>query len=566
MTTHPWIRHYDRGVPQSLKPYPEKTLADVVRSHAEQKPDQVAFFFMGAQTSWRELEEKSSTLAAAFVGAGLRKGERVALLMPNSPQLIIAEFAIWKAGGIVVPLNPLYTSTELVHALDECGAVMAIALSPFYSKLADIRSRTSLRIVIAARIRSDLPFLKKYLFSLLKEKKEGHCPPIMAEDCLLDDFMASGRGATVSLQRLSPDDEALFLFSGGTTGEPKCAVCTHRALLISGSQIAAWFGVVLEPREDIIMLNMPLFHVYAQVGIFGAAMMGGYTAALVPDPRNIDDLIDIIRRLRPAVLPGVPTLFNALIQHPRIRKNDTLLRSLKLCVSGAAPLLKETRQRFAALTGGSIIDAYSLTEAMLASVLNPVLGSPRDGAVGIPAPDVELAIADPDNPAVRLAPCQTGEILLRAPQLMSGYWQRDEETALVLKDGWLHTGDIGYVDEDGYLYIIDRKKDLIKPGGFQVWPREVEEVIASFPGIAEAGVAGVPDAYQGEAVKAWIVVEAGQHPDTGEITAYCREHLASYKVPRYIEVIDSLPKTSVGKVLRRALVEQHCQASAHDDH
>ncbi|ACF46091.1 AMP-dependent synthetase and ligase [Prosthecochloris aestuarii DSM 271] len=566
MTTQPWTRHYDKGVSPSLKPYPEKTLVDVVRSHAEARPDRPAFYFMGEQTSWNQLEKQSNALARALVGSGLQKGERVALLMPNSPQMIVAEFAIWKAGGVVVPLNPLYTSKELHHTLNECGAVLAIVLTPFYTKVASIRARTSLRMVIAARISRDLPFMKRHLFCLLKEKKEGHRPLIDPGDSLLEDLIATGNAMNDQLQLPSPADNAIFLFSGGTTGEPKCAVCTHQSLVISGSQISAWFGVVLEPHEDIIMLNMPLFHVYAQVGIFGAAMMGGYAAALVPNPRDLDDLIKVIRRLGPAVLPGVPTLFNALLRHPRIENNHRILRSLKLCVSGAAPLLSETRKRFAGLTGGSIIDAYSLTEAMLASVLNPVLGTPREGAVGIPAPDVELKIVDPVNPALTLDSNQPGEILLRAPQLMEGYWQRHEETVKILKDGWLYTGDIGYMDEDGYLYIIDRKKDLIKPGGFQVWPREVEEVIASFPGITEAGVAGIPDSYQGEAVKAWVVVTEGFRLDTRELKEYCRDYLAPYKIPRYIEVIDSLPKTSVGKVLRRALVEQHCQASAHDDH
>ena len=558
MSAEPWIKHYDKGVPASLAPYPHHTIVDIVRNRAVEFPDREALFFKGSSLSWSDLETLSNALTAALLSTGLSKGGRVALLMPNSPQMIIGELAIWKAGAVAVPMNPLYTEHELEYAMKECGAEIAIVLTPFYRKIRSVRPASGLRTIIATNIKEYLSPVKKVLFSLLKEKKEGHAVTLEQGDLWLGDLIRTHLGSPAPKSTVLPDDPALFLFTGGTTGMPKCAVCTHQAMVMSGMQIARWFSVVLDRGKDIIMLNMPLFHVYAQVGILGAALVDDYPFVLVPNPRDLDDLITTVKKLKPAVLPGVPTLFTALINHPRVIKDRKVLGSLKLCVSGAAPLLLETKKRFEELTGGRIIDAYALTESMIGSVLTPVLGTYKEGSVGIPAPDVEVRIVDQEKGDRKMPTGEVGEVIIRAPQLMKEYWQRPEETATTVRGGWLFTGDLGYLDEDGYLFIIDRKKDVIKPSGFQVWPRDVEEVIASHPDVREVGVAGVPDDYQGEAVKAWVVLYEDSVLDADKLREFCKKELVAYKIPKYIIFTDGLPKSLVGKVLRRKLVEEHC--------
>jgi long-chain acyl-CoA synthetase len=557
MRVKPWIRHYDKGVPHTLHPYPQQTLVDVLRKSAVEQPGHSAMHFKGASLSYRELDLQSDALAGALIALGIGQGDRVALIMPNSPQMVISEFGIWKAGAIAVPMNPLYTVNELEHALNECGAETAIVLTPFYEKIKTVQTVSRLKRVIATNIKEHLSPVKKLLFTLVKEKKDGHRVKLHHGDHWLTDLLAAQSGKTFAPIALKHDDPAIFLFSGGTTGNPKCVVISHQGMVMTGMQIASWFSVILDKGTDIILLNMPLFHVYAQVGILTAALIERYPVALVPNPRDLDDLLHTIKSLKAAVLPGVPTLFTALINHPKVKSDSSLLKSLKLSVSGAAPLMLETKRRFEELTGGRIIDAYSLTESALASVFTPILGTYKHGSVGIPVTDVEIRIVEPEHGLETLRELEIGEIIMRAPQLMTEYWQNPMETALVLRDGWLYTGDLGYLDEDGYLFIVDRKKDVIKPGGFQVWPRDVEEAISVHPAVLEVGVAGVPDPYQGEAVKAWVVLRPGCQLSVDELREHCRKDLAAYKVPKYVEFIGALPKSTVGKVLRRKLVESH---------
>ncbi|HSB02140.1 MAG TPA: long-chain fatty acid--CoA ligase [Anaerolineales bacterium] len=553
MNPKPWLKHYDKGVPHTLRPYPRCTLLDIVSNTARQRPNHPAMLFKGGSISYAELERLSNALATGLVNIGVHKGDRVALLLPNSPQTIVGELGIWKAGGITVPMNPMYTEDELEFALNECGAKAVLVLTPFYQKIKSIQPRTQVERIIATNIKEYLPPFKRLLFTLLKEKKEGHRVALRAGDKWFGNLLSEYANLPKPQITVNPEDPAILLFTGGTTGAPKCATGTHHALLMAAMQLNSWFGVVLKEWEDRIMLNMPLFHVYGQVGTMATGIIGHYPMVLIPNPRDIDDVLNTIKEVKPALLPGVPTLFIALSKHP---KAQVSLRSLKLCVSGGAPLLLETKQRFEALTGGRIIEAYALTESMIAAVCTPILGTYKRGAVGIPAPDVELRIVDAETGEEELASNEIGEILVSAPQLMAGYWQNPNETAHTIRDGWLYTGDLGYLDDDGYLFIVDRKKDLIKPSGFQVWPREVEEVIAAHPAVAEVGVAGIPDAYQGEAVKAWVVLQAGQRITSDELRDYCRKKLAAYKVPKYIEFRESLPKTTVGKILRRELASE----------
>jgi long-chain acyl-CoA synthetase len=315
---------------------------------------------------------------------------------------------------------------------------------------------------------------------------------------------------------------------------------------------------VFEVRKDRILLPLPLFHVYANVGVQGLAMVGGNPMALVPNPRDIDDVLASIRRVRPAFLAAVPTLFTALLNHPSVRGGRADFSSIKLCFSGASALLSETRRQFESLTGGRILEGYSLTEGMMACTANPVLGATKIGSIGMPLPDVDVQIVDADQPSTALDQGQVGEVIMRAPQLMTGYWGNPAETSLVLRERpeggtWLHTGDLGYLDEDGYVFLVDRKKDLIKTSGYQVWPREIEEVLAAHAAVLEVGVAGVPDTAKGEAVRAWVVVKPGAHVTEDQLRGWCRERLAPYKVPARIEFRSELHKSMVGKVLRRML-------------
>jgi len=553
---YPWLKNYDEGVPYSLEPYPEQTLLDVVSDTVRQRPDHTALIFKGRRLSYSELERLSDAFANALVVFGIKKGDRVALLLPNSPQSIITQLGVWKAGGIAAPVNPLYTERELGRLLIECGAETVVVLTRFYKKVKSLQPRTSVRRIIATNIKEYLPPLLSLLFTLFKEKREGHRIKLQPNDLWLSNLLRQHAGIPRPNVKVSPKDPALLLFSGGTTGEPKGAVGTHHALLMTGMQLRAWFSTVTVEWDDVIMLTIPLFHVYGNAGVLAVGLFGRDSFALIPDPRDTDDLVATIRKVRPTFLPGVPTLFNALLNHPDVQSGKVDFKSIKLCNSGASSLLTEVKSRFETLTGGRVVEGYGLTESMMAAVVTPLHGTYKPGSVGTPLPDVEVRIADAETGQGSLSPGEVGEILIRAPQLMLGYWQRPTETENTIRNGWLYTGDLGYLDEDGYLFIVDRKKDVIKPSGFQVWPREVEEVIASHPSVNEVGVVGVPDEYQGEAVKAWVVLRHGQQVTTDEIRAYCRKKLAGYKVPKHIEFTDSLPKTMVGKVLRRELVEQ----------
>jgi len=545
---------YDAGVPPTLHPYPACTLLDVVRDTARERPNHPALLFKGARLSYRRLERLSDAFASALVAQGVHKGDRVALLMPNCPQAVIAQLGVWKAGAIAAPINPLYTERELHTLLTECGAETVVVLSPFYAKVKAVQSQTSVRRVIATNIKDYLPLVLRLLFTLFKERMEGHRIMLRSGDRWLRDLLHQYAHAPQPTVSVGPHDPALLLFTGGTTGTPKAALGTHHALYIAAQQLHTWFRDELVDWNDVLLLLMPLFHVYGNVGVLATGLVGHNPLALIPNPRDLDDVIATIRSTHPAFVPGVPTLFLALLHHPAVQAGTVDFRSIKLCISGAAPLLAETKQRFESLTGGRMIEGYALTESLMATVAGPVHGRYKPGAVGVPLPDVELRIVDAETGHGDLPPGAVGEILLRAPQLMQGYWQRPDATATMLRDGWLHTDDLGYVDADGYLYIVDRKKDVIKPSGFQVWPREVEEVLAAHPAVAEVGVAGVPDAYQGEAVKAWVVPRAGAQVTSEELRAFCYEQLAPYKVPKAIEFRATLPKTMIGKVLRRELV------------
>jgi long-chain acyl-CoA synthetase len=562
VTERRWLAHYDPGVPHSLAPYPERTLVDDLAEAAREEPDATALVFKGARLSWRELDGLSEACAAALRALGVRPGDRMALLLPNCPQFLIAELGAWKAGATVVPLNPIYTERELLHPLVETGAETIVALTPFYARVKALQPRSALKRVIATNVKEHLPPLLRWLFTLFKERAEGHRVSIAPGDLWLRELLADYSCVPRQASAARPGDAALILLSGGTTGTPKGVVGTHQGLVVTGRQVLAWYRAGAPPQRERLVLPLPLFHSFAAVGAQSFALGSRATLVLVPNPRDIDDLVKTLEGARATLFAGVPTLYNAILNHPRVRAGRVDFRSMRMCLSGAAPLLAETQRRFESLTGSRILEAYSLTEAMLAISANPMHGVRKPGSVGMPVSDVEMRVVDAEQGERELAPGEVGEILIRAPQLMPGYWRNEDESRQALRahgpgGAWLHTGDLGYLDEDGYLFVVDRLKDLMKPSGMQVWPREVEEVLAAHPAVAEVGVAGVQDPAKGEVVKAWVVLRDGAQASGDEIRGHCKARLAPYKVPAQVEFRDSLPKSMIGKVLRRKLVEEH---------
>ena len=557
MQARSWLEHYDEGMPATLGPYPERTLLDYLADAAAEHPGRPALLFKGRTVTHGELQRLSDVFAAALAALGVAKGDRVALLLPNCPQFLICELGAWKAGAIVVPLNPISTEPELAGGLVRTGAETIVVLTPLYGRVKAVQPRTALRRVVATNVKEYLPPLLRVLFTLARERKGGHRVRLAAGDLWLPDLLERHQGTPPPALEAGPDDPAAILMSGGTTGTPKGVVGLHRHYTITGTQIATWLRSGTTPWEDVVMAPLPLFHSFANIGIQSVALINHNAIALVPDPRDLKDLLHTIDKVRPTSFSGVPALFNAMINHPDVRAGKIDFGSIKVCFSGAAPLLAETKRRFEELTGGRIVEGYSLTEAMLACAVNPVNGPNKLGSVGMPLPDVEIRIVDADTGKGPLAPGEVGEVLIRAPQLMAGYWNDPEETATTVQthdgDRWLHTADLGYLDEDGYLFIVDRLKDLIKTSGYQVWPREIEEVIATHPAVAEVGVAGVPHETRGEVAKAWVVLRAGGQATAEEIRDFCRGRLAPYKVPTQVEFRDALPMTMTGKVLRRAL-------------
>jgi long-chain acyl-CoA synthetase len=565
MTSFIWHARYDAGIPTTLEPYPERTLLDYLTESARQWPDRPALLFKGATLNYKRLEQLSDAFAESLIGIGIKKGDRVALCLPNCPQFVIAELGGWKAGAIVCPFNPTYSEHEMQDALNATGAETIVVLNRMYAQVKAIQSRTSVKRVIATNIKEYLPLKLRFGYTWFREKKEGDRISLQYGDLRFSHLVAGRRSPAATL-RAGIDDPSVILMSGGTTGTPKGVVGTHRAMVIAGVQLKTWLSPAMHEWTDIIMLPLPLFHVYANVGVQSLALINHNPIALIPNPREMREVLTEINDVHPSFICAVPTLLIGLMSHPLTRDGKVDWSSIKLCFSGAAALMADTQRQFEELTGGVIVEGYSLTEAQMAVVANPVRGEKKIGSVGLPLPDVEVRIVDADDGHTPMPLGEAGEIVIRAPQLMQGYWQRPEETAEMLRtneagERLLFTGDLGYLDADGYLFIVDRKKDLIKTSGYQVWPREIEEVISAHPAVKEVGVAGLPDKLRGEKAKAWIVLNPGHTLTQAEIKAYCREHLVGYKVPSQYEFVDELPKSAAGKVLRRLLRQKEMETS-----
>jgi long-chain acyl-CoA synthetase len=562
MSNSPWLANYDKGVPQTIE-YPKVPLFHFLEEAARKYPDRACTIFKGAVISYREMNALTDHMAAALVEEmGVKKGDRVGLFMPNTPQFMIAYFGILKAGGVVVAVNPTYPVDEIIMPVDDANIEIMFTLSRFYDRVKTVRERSKLKRIVVTNIKETLPPITRLLFTLVKEKKEGDRVESLADgDVWMKDLLAKHANSPRPNVEVTPDDTAIFQYSGGTTGVPKAAVAMHRNVVANTLQIKSWM-TGLEEGNEVVLMGIPLFHVYGMVAGMNFGMVIGASLVMVPNARDLKDVLVNISKYKTTIFPGVPLLYNGINNHPDVKAGKYDLSSIKACISGSAPLMRETKEQFEKLTGGKLFEAYGLSEAPTGTHCNPLNGENKVGSIGMPLPDVDVRIISLDDGETEMAQGEIGEIIIQGPQVMKGYHNMPTETANSLrqmKDGkiWLFTGDIARMDEDGYFYIVDRKKELIKPGGFQVWPREVEEAIMSHPKVLEVGVGGIPDPQRGETVKAWIVVKPGETLTEAELKAFCKEHLAPYKVPTHYEFRTELPKTTVGKILRRELVRQH---------
>lgn len=566
MINRPWLTQYDPGVPATLGEYPQRTLLDYVNDGLAERPHHPAVLFKGRAMSLGELDAQSTAFANALLALGVTKGDRVAVMLPNTPQFFVCELGAWKIGAILVPLNPIYTEEELLGPLKDTAPKVVVTLTPFYGRVKHVQPATPVQHVIATNIKEHFSPLMRLAFTLFMEKKLGHRITLKPGDHWLPDLLAAHRNAPRPAGGPTPDDDAMILLSGGTTGTPKGVRVHHHGLVCTGLQVKSWFANEFRPWHDVYMLPLPLFHSFGACGVQSVCLVGHNPIALVPNPRDLDDTVKTFERVKPTIFCGVPTLYNALLNHPDVKSGRADFKSLRACVSGAAPLLAETKKRFEAATGARIVEGYALTETLLAATINPIRGTQKLGSVGVPFPDVDAMIVDADDPMKILGPNEVGEIILTGQQIMRGYWNNPEETALMRRVGpdgreWIYSADLGYMDEDGYIFIVDRKKDLIKPGGMQVWPREIEEVLQGHPAVAEVGVRGFPDDYKGEIAVAFVVLREGMTARGEELREYCKEHLAFYKVPGKVVFKRELPKSLVGKVLRRMLTLDEATAS-----
>ncbi len=554
-----WLKHYDPGVPHTID-YPQMTLQQLLEESVRRFPDHTSIIFPGRvgdsyKLSYRELNQQANRLANALMNLGVKKGDRVALLLPNCPQFVISYYAVLKVGGIVVATNPLYSPREMEYQLKDCSAETIILLSPFYRTITELKERTNLRNLVVTNIKEYLPPPTRLLFALFGERKERHWVDVSgAKDTYsFLDLLGRFDPAPPSVA-VGPEDVAMFQYTGGTTGLSKAAVALHRNVVANVFQMRAWAEPVARKEgEETVLGVMPLFHVYGMVTVMHFSVLTGSAMVLLPRFET-EQVLKSINRYKPAFFPGVPTMYVAINSHPKVSKYN--LRSIEACVSGAAPLPVEVKHKFEELTGGKLAEGYGLSEAPVVVTANPIVGKGKRGSIGVPFPDVEARIMDVETGEREMPVGEVGELAIRAPQVMKGYWNRPQETAAVLRQGWLHTGDLAKMDEDGFFSIVDRKKEMIIAGGFNIYPREVEEILYEHPKVKEAVCFGVPDPYRGETVKVCIVLKEGEVATPGEITEFCRARLARFKVPKLVEFRKELPKSLVGKVLRRVLVEE----------
>lgn len=554
----PWLSLYPSEIPHEIN-FEERTLQSYLKEAAIEHPSKTAIHFLGKKLTFQEVYDQSLKLANYLKDLGVKKGDRVSIMLPNCPQAVISYYGVLFAGGIVVQTNPLYMERELEYQINDSGSEIIITLDILYPRVSKVKALTKLRDIIVTGIKDYLPFPKNMLYPFVQKKQYGIVVKVehSGENHLFTEVMKESQVNEINVDIDPQNDLALLQYTGGTTGFPKGVMLTHMNLVSNTMMSVIWMYKCKRAQEKVIGI-LPFFHVYGMTAVMNLSIMQAFEMVLLPkfDPETT---LKTIQKEKPTLFPGAPTIYIALLNHPDIQKYD--LSSIDSCISGSAALPVEVQEQFERVTGGKLVEGYGLSEASPVTHANFLWDERVSGSVGIPWPNTDSKIISMETGEE--APVnEIGEIVVRGPQIMKGYWNRKEETDAVLKDGWLLTGDLGYMDERGFFYVVDRKKDMIIAGGFNIYPREIEEVLYEHEKIQEVIVAGIPDPYRGETVKAYVVKKQGAELTEEELDAYARKHLAAYKVPRLYEFRDELPKTAVGKILRRALIEEEKQKIA----
>ncbi|MBA5873214.1 MAG: AMP-binding protein [Nitrospira sp. CR1.2] len=552
-----WISRYDPGVPATFD-YPEWTVPDLLRRSASRFPDSPALFFYGTTLSFRELNDLTTRCALGLRRLGVQAGDRVALMLPNIPQAVIAYYGVLKAGAVVAPMNPLSVERELQSQVMDSGSETIIALDLLYPRIRAVRERAGLpRRIIITSLQDFLPTAKRLLYPIkawwtnrwiVVEKS----PPVYGFLEFLDPaFPGMGAGDS-SLPTVEPGALAQIQYTGGTTGSPKGVMLTHRNVLVNALQGRGWCSNFREGQE-VFLGAVPLFHCYGLSTCQNLAVATGSQIVLLPR-FDAGEAVKAIKKHHVTIMSGVPVMFSMIIDVAKARRHD--LHSIRVCLSGASPLPADVQEEFERLSGVTISEGYGLTEAGPTTHCNPIQGPHPSGSMGLPFPDTDARIVDLENGRRDVPIGEAGELIVRGPQVMQGYWKKEAETQAVLREGWLYTGDIVRRDEQGFFFFMDRKKDVIKPWGETVYPREVEEILLQHPAVHEAAVVGIVDRHYGEAVKAFVVRAQGASVTERELLEHCRRLMARFKVPAVIEFRTELPRTVIGKVLRRALRDE----------
>ncbi len=551
-----WLQHYPAEIPKSLT-YSHEPLQTYLVKTASEFPLKKAIHFLGKEFTFRYIYESAEKFAGYLQGLGIKKGDRVAIMLPNTPQAVIGFYGVLLAGGVVVETNPLYTERELEYQMKDSGAIAILTLDILFPRVTKVKANTALQHIIVTSIKDFLPFPKNLVYPFIQRKQYGVVVNVKhgGNQHLFVEILKQPKRSLLDVD-VQFEDLALLQYTGGTTGFPKGVMLTHRNLVSNVSMCAAWL-YKCKRGEEIMMGVIPFFHVYGVTTVMILSVMQAYKMVLLPK-FDVETTLKTIHKQRPTLFPGAPTIYIGLLNDPNLSRYD--LSSIDSCLSGSAPLPIEVQHEFELATSGKLVEGYGLTESSPITHANFLWGPRKKGSVGVPWPDTDARILSLET-LEPLPPGEIGEIVVKGPQVMNGYWNQPEETKKVLQEGWLFTGDLGYMDEDGYFYVVDRKKDMIIAGGFNVYPREVEEVLYEHPDVQEVVVVGIPDPYRGESVKAYIVLKEGSFVSEKELNQFSRTHLAPYKVPRKYEFRHELPKTVIGKILRRALIEEEKKKS-----
>lgn len=545
----PWLKHYDSGVPGHIE-YKNQCLPDRLDETANLYPDRAALIFMGYKVTYRQLIDMRNRFASRLSDFGVKQGDRVAILLPNTIPCVVSFTAILKLGAIVVMNNPLYTNRELEHQFNDSGAKVLVTLDLLADRMIDLRAKTGIKQIVYTSLGDYLPFPKNLLFPLVAKKKKMAADVKPADQVYSwKEVIAAADSATPQVS-IKPDDIAMLQYTGGTTGVSKGVMLTHSNLMCQVQALDAWFPEFKEGDHEIMLGALPFFHIFGISCALNLALYAGWTLVLVPKPQPME-LLEVIRKFKPSFTPLVPTMLIGMLNHPDIQKTD--LSCIKGCFSGSAPLPVEVIKTFQEKTGTSISEGFGMTESSPTTHSNPFRGQRKIGSIGLPFPDTECRVVSLDDGVTDMPVGEIGELVIRGPQVMKGYWNRPEATADTVRDGWLYTGDIAKMDEEGYFYIVDRKKDMILSGGYNVYPRDIDEIFYQHPKVEEACAIGIPHEIRGEQVQVFIVLKAGQTATEQEMIDYCKDKLAKYKWPTKIEFRTELPKSTVGKILRKEL-------------